>query len=120
MAIVMDLLPEERSLGESIVRASEGRIRLLTPAPDFERYKATLQRMNLLITPNTGPMHIAGAVGTRMVALFCVQHPGDSGPYVPPAQWVALRAEDTLAPHLGLAAIAPIDVFEACRRYLPV
>ncbi|MFQ5994989.1 MAG: glycosyltransferase family 9 protein [Acidiferrobacterales bacterium] len=119
LTTVMDLLPEERPVGERIVHASGNTIKLLTPPPDFERYKAVLERMNLLITPNTGPMHIAGAVGTPMVALFSVLHPGDSGPYIPPQQWVALRSEDTAAPHLGLSAIEPGTVFKACKQYLP-
>lgn len=40
----MDLLPEEHGLGESIVQMSGGAVALLTPPPDFERYKA-IKRM---------------------------------------------------------------------------
>lgn len=117
--IIMDLLPDERDLGESIVAASGGCITLLTPPPDFERYKAVIQRAELLITPNTGPMHIGGAVGARMVALFSGMSPADCGPYVPAEQYVALCAEDTSAPEKGIAAITPQDVFAACRTFLP-
>jgi ADP-heptose:LPS heptosyltransferase len=29
-----------------------------------------LERLAVLVTPNTGPMHFAAAVGTKVVALF--------------------------------------------------
>jgi ADP-heptose:LPS heptosyltransferase len=120
IAVVMDMLPDERDLGERIVAASDGAITLLTPEPDFERYKAALQAMNLLVVPNTGPMHIAGAVGTPVVALFSELDPRDCGPYVPPDKVRYLRAEDTAEPDKGLAAISVGAVFEACKAFLPV
>ncbi len=67
LAIIMDLVEEDRELGEAIVKASKGTVKLLIPPLDFERYKASLERMNVLVVPNTGPMHIAGAVGTNLV-----------------------------------------------------
>lgn len=68
--IIMDLMSEEKELGLAIIEASQHNVELLTPAPDFERYKATLARMDLLIVPNTGPMHIAAAV---RILLPCFQ-----------------------------------------------
>ena len=117
LKIMMDLLEEDRALGEQINALAGGCIKLVIPPPDFERYKATLQRMQLLVTPNTGPMHIAGAVGTRMVALFAIETPENSGPYIAAEHYTALRAED-YADARGLAAI-PVDaVFNACLPYL--
>lgn len=119
LKIIMDLLPDERELGEKIVSASGNRVILLIPKPDFERYKAVIQRANLLVTPNTGPMHIGGAVGASMVALFSGMSPEDCGPYVPKEQYIALCAEDTDRPELGIASISHVKVFEACREFLP-
>ena len=82
LKIIIDLLPEERELGEQIVTMSGGVISLLTCEPNFDRYKATIKRMNLFITPNTGPMHIAAAVKTCIVALFVEWDPKDCGPYM--------------------------------------
>ena len=42
-------------------------------------YLSTLARM--LITPDSGPMHIASAMGTRVVALFGPTSPRRTGPY---------------------------------------
>ena len=92
---------------------------MLSGPPDFERYKAILQRMNLLISPDTGPMHVAAAVGTKVVGLFSGKSPEDCGPFVPPEQYFILRAEDTGRAELGLAAIPPESIFEACQPFLP-
>ncbi len=51
-----------------------GRTDLLTLA-------ALLQRATLMITTDTGPMHIAAAVGTPTVALFGPTAPWRTGPY---------------------------------------
>ncbi len=112
--IMMDLLEEDRDLGEQINLLAGGCIKVLIPPLNFERYKATLQRMQLLVTPNTGPMHIAGAVGTKMVALFAVESPDNCGPYIPATQYTALCAEAMPEPEQGLAAITVDEVFNAC------
>ncbi len=116
--MIMDLLPEENELGEKIVAASGGIVRLFTPAPDFERYKAMIERMDLLLVPNTGPMHIAAAVNTPMVALFSGLKVEDCGPYMPADRYVALKAEDCGQPELGISAITPEQVFSACKKFI--
>ena len=115
----MDLLPEEKELGQKIVNASNDTITLLIPPPNFERYKATLSRMNFLIAPDTGPAHIAAAVGTNLVALFSGHNPNDCAPYTAMNKLKILRAEDCQHPELGLAAISAEDVFQASSAFLP-
>lgn len=117
--IMMDLMPEEKELGLKIIEASQHSVELLTPKPDFERYKATLAQMDLLIVPNTGPMHIGAAVGTNIVSLFSIHNPKDCAPYTNEDKLVVLRAEDTQNPELGLAAISAEDVFQASKPFLP-
>ena len=115
----MDLLPGERNLGERIVKMSGDVISLFTGAPNFERYKATLARMDLLIVPNTGPMHIAAAVGTNIVSLFSIHNPKDCAPFTDESKLSILRAENCSNPELGLAAISAEDVFQASKVFLP-
>ena len=117
--IIVDLLPEERMLGEYILKKCDGLISLFTNAPNFERYKAIIKRMNLLITPNTGPMHIAAAVNTNVVALFVDWDPVDCGPYMDNEYYVVLRAEDQENIETGLKAIKPENVLKACIKFLP-
>ncbi|HEX9811732.1 MAG TPA: glycosyltransferase family 9 protein [Burkholderiales bacterium] len=119
LRVILDMLPEDRAIGEKVVDASGDRITLLAAPPDFDRYKAVLARMDLLLAPNTGPMHIASAVGTNVVALFAGLDPRDCAPYVPTSRVALLRAEDSPNPELGLGAISAPQAFAACRRYLP-
>lgn len=114
LRIIMDLMPEEAGVGQEIVQLSGGRVTMLTPPLDFQRYKATLQRMNILVTTDTGPMHIGGAVGTRLVALFGATNPDDSGAYAPRERYEIVRS-----PSREIAAITPEQVFAACQRFLP-
>lgn len=117
--IIMDLMPEEKELGLSIIAASGNAVSLITPPPDFERYKATLARMDLLIVPNTGPMHIAAAVGTNIVSLFSIHNPKDCAPFTDENKLKILRAEDCQHPEHGLAAISAENVFHASKVFLP-
>lgn len=119
LRVVCDLLPEERDLGLRLVQLSDGVVSLFTEPPDFERYKATIARMNLLVTPDTGPMHLAAALGTPVVALFAGRDPRDCGPYTDPAHYAVLRAEETERPEAGLAAISADVAFAAATTFLP-
>jgi len=114
MRIIMDLMPEEADVGEEIVQLSGGKVTMLTPPLDFQRYKATLERMNIFVTTDTGPMHIGGAVGANLVALFGGTDPDDSGAYVPDD-----RYEIVQSPSKQIADITPQQVFQACQRFLP-
>ena len=107
VAVVIDALPEEKPLVEPIIEAAGGAVTLLSGPPDFQRFKGLLEAMDVLVTPNTGPMHIAAAVGTPVVALFSRWAAEDCGPYTDPDRRVILRAEDTPDPGAGLAAITP-------------
>lgn len=113
LAVVIDALPQERSYAEAIVRLSGGEIDLLAEAPDFQRYKGLLQCLDALVTPNTGPMHIAAAVGTPLVALFSRWQAAECGPYMDPGRYRLLAAEAAAEPRRGLAAIQPEAVAEA-------
>jgi heptosyltransferase-1 len=115
---VVDILPHERGLLAGFLERAGDAVTVLAGPPDFERYKAVLARLALLVTPNTGPMHVAAAVGTPVVALFSGWSPAECGPFVPPERARVLRAEDTAEPARGLAAIPAGAVFEACEAFL--
>jgi len=96
------LLPAELSLGKMIVDYSDAAITLLESQPPFSRYKALIKRANLLLTPDSGPMHIASALGTPIVAFFSMKEPADCGPYMDPALFTILRSDD---PVKGISSI---------------
>lgn len=116
--IVVDLIPGEAPLGEEIRKFAKGAVTLLIGSPNFERYKALIKRANLLVSPNTGPMHFAAAMNTPVVALFSDWDPVDCGPYMPADRFTVIRAEDTAHPEQGLSAISVESVFQACERHL--
>jgi lipopolysaccharide heptosyltransferase I len=45
------------------------------------RLAALLKRMNVVVSNDSGPMHLAAAVGTKVVALFGPTNPARTGPY---------------------------------------
>jgi ADP-heptose:LPS heptosyltransferase len=71
-----------------------------------------LASLDLLVTGDTGPMHLASAVGTPLVALFGPADPRRYGP-LSPRQHV-LRVDLPCSP-CGLVRLPP----ERCRGHVP-
>ena len=116
--IMMVLLPEEISFGKKILSYCNDNILLLKSESTFERYKAMIQRADVLLTPDSGPMHMASALGTKVVAFFSMKDPGDCGPYMEPSKFTILRSENTEHPEKGIAAIDVQTVYDACKKML--
>jgi ADP-heptose:LPS heptosyltransferase len=71
---------------EALVHMARQRLRPLSVvdvsgALDLVTLAAVLQRLDLFVTGDTGPMHLAAAVGTPVVAVF---GPSDPNRYAPP------------------------------------
>jgi heptosyltransferase I len=47
----------------------------------LKQLPALLERADLLMTPDSGPMHIANAMGTKVLGLHAASNPRRSGPY---------------------------------------
>jgi len=47
----------------------------------LKQLPALLARADLLVTPDSGPMHIANAMGTAVLGLHAATNPRRSGPY---------------------------------------
>lgn len=54
---------------------------LMPPATDLKELGALLRKCSLLVTNDSGPMHIAAAVGTPVVAIFGPTSPRLQGPH---------------------------------------
>lgn len=61
--------PGEQPLAEQVANASGGAAEL-APATEITDLFAIARRARILISGDTGPLHIGGAVGTPLVALF--------------------------------------------------
>lgn len=95
----------------------------------FHEFCALIQRADLMITNNTGPMHIAAALQTPVVALFALTNPPEQwGPWRVPHRIlfhdVPCRiCYSRVCPygHECLSLVSPEQVFEAsCELLVPV
>ena len=77
-----------------------------------------IKRSDVLLTPDSGPMHMASALGTKIVAFFSMKDPGDCGPYMDQSKFIILRSEDTTHPGKGINAIDIDTVYSACDELL--
>ncbi len=64
---------------------------------------ATLQRATMLITPDSGPAHMATAVGTPVIGLYAATNPARSGPYLS-RQWCVDKYDAAAQKFLGKPA----------------
>jgi lipopolysaccharide heptosyltransferase II len=80
--IVLTGTSEDRPLVERVAAALPADVRtiLLAGSLDLIVFAAVLERLRLLIVGDTGPMHLAAAVGTPVVALFGPSDPARYGP----------------------------------------
>ena len=70
VAVVILGAKGEESLGEDIATQLGGRSIVLSGSTTIRELMAVLKRCRLLITNDTGPMHIAAAFGVPVVAVF--------------------------------------------------
>ncbi len=76
----------ERALAEQIENqiGSKDRVVNLAGKTNLSQLMALLQKCRYLVTNDTGPMHVAAAMETRIVGLFFAHaHPFETGPYGP-------------------------------------
>ena len=73
----------ERSTGDAILAAMQARdgVLDLIGKDTLKQLPALLARADLLVTPDSGPMHIANAMGTKVLGLHAASNPNRSGPY---------------------------------------
>ncbi len=72
--------PDEVELGRLIARRARHRIPLLGAELDTGRLAALLSRARLLVGNDSGPAHLAAAVGTPVVVFFGPTDPGRTAP----------------------------------------
>jgi lipopolysaccharide heptosyltransferase I len=72
--------PGESALAADVVRASGGTA-IAAPATGLRDLVALARAARLMLSGDTGPTHIAGAVGTPLVVLFGPTDPARNGPW---------------------------------------
>jgi len=116
--------PGERDLAEAVVAAAEGAA-LLSPKTSIADLVALARGAALMVSGDTGPTHIAGAVGTPLVGIYGPTRPERNGPWRSGDITVS-RAETCECHHLRrcrrdtmcLMDIATSEVLDAIERRL--
>jgi len=99
----------------------------LTGKTPVEALPYLVSRMDLLITNDSGPMHVAAATKTPLVALFGPEDPGLFGPYTDPGLYRVLHKDlscrpcrdDERCPSPSCLDLITVDeVLTACRDLL--
>jgi heptosyltransferase-1 len=75
--------PDELQWAEQIVEASAGSARLAPPTSLLE-LAALIQRARVFVSADTGPLHMAVAVGTPSIGLYGATRVEDCGPFGDP------------------------------------
>ena len=71
----------ERSTSDAIMATMRAPVLDLVGKDTLKQLPALLERADLLVTPDSGPMHIANAMGTKVLGLHAASNPARSGPY---------------------------------------
>ena len=75
----------------------------LTGKDTLKRLLAMLSRASLLLTPDSGPMHMANAVGCKVLGLHAASNPDRSGPYSD-RRWCVNKYDQAARKYLGKPA----------------
>jgi len=119
---------DDEPLGEIISRAAPERCLNLCGQTSLPEMVEWLRLCELMITNDTGPMHVAAALGKPLVALFGPTEPRRTGPYrqLNSVLRIDLPCSPCLKSHCTyekpnecLNALSPATVFEFARKKLP-
>lgn len=73
----------DRELADQIITRMREQALNLAGRTSLPELAGVMQKARLAITADTGPMHLAAALGTRVVAIFGPTSPGRTGPFGP-------------------------------------
>jgi len=113
--------PGEEELAESVEAAGAGAARRISCS--VSELIALSRRARLFVGGDTGPMHLAAALGVPVVGIFGPTNPARNGPFG--TRSVVLRSATSMTSHArrrepekGLLEIAPEEVVSAARQLL--
>ena len=118
---------EDRAAVEAVQRSMSTKALNLAGRTSLNLLPALLHSAELLVTNDSGPMHVAAALGIHVVAMFGPTSPVDSGPYG--SGHVVLRSGIPCSPCFSrtcrnitqlecLHSVSPESVFQAVRQQL--
>ncbi len=103
---------QEQEHAKALLRPEIPRVVNLVGRLSLTQLAGLFQRARLLVSNDSGPVHLAAAVGTPVVALFGTEEPGSH-----PRRWGPLGTAHTIL-HTGLTELPVDEVFAAVKAYL--
>ena len=121
IGVLVNAGPGEEALAQFIARETRGAAQPLSCTLD--QLIALTRRIGLAVAGDTGPLHLACALGRPVVAIFGPTDPGRNGPFGSPFRVLrnaASRRDHTRrdAPEAGMLTITPEDVLRAADELL--
>jgi heptosyltransferase I len=90
----------ERAMADAVLAHCQRKPLDLTGKDTLKKLLALLGRASLLLTPDSGPMHMANAVGTKVLGLHAASNPDRSGPYSD-RRWCVNKYDEAARRYLG-------------------
>jgi heptosyltransferase I len=90
----------EREYAEAICAQASCAPLNLIGQTDLKQLLAVLDRATVLVSPDSGPAHMATAVGTPVIGLYATSNPGRTGPYLS-RRWTVDRYAEALRADAG-------------------
>jgi heptosyltransferase I len=90
----------ERSYGETICALARNQPQNLIGRTGLKELLAIVGRATVLVTPDSGPAHMATAVGTPVIGLYATSNPARTGPYLS-RQWVVDKYPEAMQAEFG-------------------
>jgi heptosyltransferase I len=103
VALVGGPSASERTMADAVLAACRHTPLDLTGKDTLKKLLALLGRAQLLLTPDSGPMHMANAVGTKVLGLHAASNPNRSGPYSD-RRWCVDKYDAAARKYLGKPA----------------
>ena len=114
---------DERILAEQIVADSQGHA-VLAPDTNLKQLSELLRDATVMVSADTGPLHIAAALGTPCVAMYGPTKPSHCGPYGSQHQVLqsyyqaGTSRERRQGSNDAMQAISVGEVLQACQTVL--
>ncbi len=80
LKVVIPSAPADRDLVDDVVRRAGSNPVVLAGKTSLEQLIALMDRARVVVSSDSGPLHIASAVGTPVVAIFGPTRPEETGP----------------------------------------
>jgi heptosyltransferase I len=77
----------EQTMGQKVITAMQETVTNLIGLTSLKQLLALIARADAVLSPDSGPIHLANAVGTPVIGLYAATNPDLTGPYVG-REWV--------------------------------